>query len=317
MSLSITIIFVIILAGLFGWLALRAWRARRPLVKWPGVILAGLLAALCVVVTGSALFGLYKVYMPPVAPAPAIEVVRSPEQLNRGERLAHLCAACHSTSGKPPLDGSAENMVPPMGMLYAPNLTPSGSLRNWSDGEIIRAIREGVNQNGQALRIMPSNQYHLMSDADVHSLVAYLRSQPPAERQTPEPEVSFLNAVLIGLGIFPIGVQPPVTGPIEAPPLGPTVEHGGYLVTISGCGECHGETLQGGTSQFVPVGPNLPVIVSGWSSAEFIETMRTGVDPYGHKVDPETMPWESYAAAYTDEELEAIYEYILSLSPAE
>jgi hypothetical protein len=156
-----------------------------------------------------------------------------------------------------------------------------------------------------------------MSDTDVQSLVTYLRSQPAVERQTPEAQVSFLNAVLIGLGIFPIGVQPPVTGPVEAPPLGPTVEYGGYLVTISGCGECHGENLQGGTNQFVPTGPNLPAIVSGWSSEEFIGTMRTGVDPYGHSVNPDTMPWQSYSAAYTDDELEAIYTYILSLSPAE
>ena len=31
-----------------------------------------------------------------------------------------------------------------MGVLYATNLTPGGPLKDWTDGEIVRAIREGV-----------------------------------------------------------------------------------------------------------------------------------------------------------------------------
>jgi hypothetical protein len=45
-------------------------------------------------------------------------------------------------------------------------------------------------------------------------------------------------------------------------------------------------------------------------------TIRTGVDPYGHALDPETMPWPAYGAAFEDEELEAIYTYIRTLSLA-
>lgn len=104
---------------------------------------------------------------------------------------------------------------------------------------------------------------------------------------------------------------------MEAPDAGPTEAYGEYLVTISGCGECHGEDLRGGTSQFVPVGPNLPAIVSQWSADQFVETMRTGTDPYGNDINPERMPWQEYANAFSDDELTAIYEYILSLAPSE
>jgi hypothetical protein len=57
-------------------------------------------------------------------------------------------------------------------------------------------------------------------------------------------------------------------------------------------------------------GPNLPAIVSRWSADEFIETIRTGVNPSGNPLNPDTMPWQNFSAAYTDEELRAIYEYI-------
>jgi hypothetical protein len=52
-----------------------------------------------------------------------------------------------------------------------------------------------------------------------------------------------------------------------------------------------------------------------WSGSvgEFIETMRTGVDPYGNILQPAVMPWQNYADAFTDEKLEAIYAYVRSL----
>ena len=40
-SLILTILAILALALFFGWLAIRAWRARRPIVKWTAVILAG------------------------------------------------------------------------------------------------------------------------------------------------------------------------------------------------------------------------------------------------------------------------------------
>ena len=39
----LSLLVLVLLVVLFAWLAVRAWRARRAIVKWPGVILAGLL----------------------------------------------------------------------------------------------------------------------------------------------------------------------------------------------------------------------------------------------------------------------------------
>lgn len=314
MNLIISTVIVTGLSLFMTWLAMRAGRIKnRPMVKWPAAILAGLLAVACALVTGLALLGLYRFYLPAAAPAPAVPIAGSPAQIARGERLANLCAGCHSTTGELPLDGSAQNFSPGIGTIYAPNLTPGGPLQHWSDGEIMRAIREGIHQSGRALVLMPSDQFHVMGDGDVQALVAYLRAQPAVERQTPATQLTLLGAILVGVGVFPYSPQPPIAGPVAAPPAGATAAYGQYLVTIAGCRECHGADLRGGTSQFVPVGPNLLAILAQWSAEEFVTTIRTGVDPYGHALDPETMPWQAYAAAFGDEELAAIYAYVRTL----
>ena len=67
---------------------------------------------------------------------------------------------------------------PPVGTLYGANLTPAGEIKDWSDGEIIRAIREGVHKTGRSLIIMPSEVFRHLSDVDVQAIVAYfVRSQ--------------------------------------------------------------------------------------------------------------------------------------------
>jgi hypothetical protein len=69
MSLTMSLFLVIILTLFFGWLVTRAWRAQRAVIKWPGVVVAGLLAVLGALVAGVTLFGLYKLNTPP-APRP-------------------------------------------------------------------------------------------------------------------------------------------------------------------------------------------------------------------------------------------------------
>jgi mono/diheme cytochrome c family protein len=312
----ISIALVIALALLFGWLAVRARHARRNLVKWLGMIVSGLLAALCALVGIMALLGVYKLEAPRSNPLANIQVARSPERLARGERLAHLCASCHSSSGQLPLAGGTENFVEGLGTLVAPNLTPGGPLRDWTDGEIIRAIREGLDQRGRALLIMPAENFRYMSDDDAQALVAYLRTQPPIDHQTPDNRMNLLGTLLIGASVFPTTAQPPIAARIANPPAAVGPEHGRYLVDVSGCRSCHGANLTGGDPQgFTPVGPHLPAIAAAWSVEDFVKTIRTGVDPGGHSIDAANMPWRELSAAYSDDELRAIYVYLRTLPP--
>ncbi|MGH2592675.1 MAG: LuxR C-terminal-related transcriptional regulator [Anaerolineae bacterium] len=61
------------------------------------------------------------------------------------------------------------------------------------------------------------------------------------------------------------------------------------MVSYVGCRDCHGANLRGGGGGLTPAGPNLAV-VTGWTQDQFITTMRTGVDPGGHALDPRQMP---------------------------
>ena len=204
-------------------------------------------------------------------------------------------------------------MAGPFGTLYPPNLTPAGSVKDWTDGEIIRAIREGVDDTGRALIIMPADKFHGLSDADVQDIVAYLRSQPAVAHDLPDNSLNVLGDFALGAGMLATNQQSPITQPVIAPPAG-TREYGKYLIDFSGCQTCHGQDFGGGTNNFVAKGPPLTVIVPNWNESDFIKTIRTGSDPTGHQL-VDAMPWKQFSAAFTDAELGDIYKYLHDLKP--
>ena len=245
-----------------------------------------------------------------------LTVSSTPERIERGRYLVTAfpgCAGCHSSNpaaNPPVLDGSLVEDLKPIGDLYAPNLTPGGPLRDWGDGDIVRAIREGVDRDGRGLLLMPSDDYKHLSDEDVQSVVAYLRGQPPVQKELPTPRLTALGTVLVGTGQFPLSDQPPVRD-VAAPARGPTAAYGRYLVETSGCAACHGPNLDAqNIPQGPPPGPSLRV-VKGWTAEQFVKTLREGVDPSGHQL-AETMPWRQYGKG-SDDDLRALYEYLKSL----
>lgn len=308
------------LALVATWLAMRARRANHRLVKWVGLVLSSLLTLACTLVLGVALVGFYKINFPLHRPALTdVRVAGTPDQIARGARFGVFCALCHSPNANVPLVG--ENFSqggPPVGTLYAANLTPAGEIKDWSDGEIIRAIRDGVHKSGRALIIMPSEVFHNLSDVDVQAIVAYLRSQPATGPNTPTTKLNVIGALFIGAGLAPTSAQPPITQPIVAPAEGASADYGQYLVAILGCRLCHGENLTGGKSggPGPPAGPNLMVILTKWRVENFIQTLRTGVDPYNHTL-AEGMPWKAISAFASDTDLTAMYAYLHGLKPIE
>ena len=59
-----------------------------------------------------------------------------------------------------------------------------------------------------------------------------------------------------------------------------------------------------------PLGPDLN-LVKQWNLAEFIATMRTGIDPNGQELGKQ-MPWRQ-VGRMDDEELAVVYEYLTHL----
>ncbi len=114
------------------------------------------------------------------------------------------------------------------GDMVTENLTPGGKLAGYSDGELFRVLRYGLNQDGDLLAFMPLLPYAQLSDADTEAIIAYLRSQPPVEQPvTTGDKLTFVGAVFYGAGIF--GTPDPGTASVTAPPEGITAEYGQYV----------------------------------------------------------------------------------------
>ncbi len=323
------IIVLIVVIAVFGFLTIRAWKLKNAFLKWIGVISAGLLALLPVALLVLALIGFARLNTQYDNPVATVQVAGTPAQIARGEKLAHICSSCHSPGDELPLSGSnfaVKFDFPPVGTLYAPNLTPSGDIAEWTDGELIRAIREGVHKNGRSLLVMPSGTFRNMSDEDVQALVAYLRSQPGVGAPTPDTRFNVLGAVFMNLADFRTAQQP--VSNVTAPRAG-TPEYGKYMVDIIACGDCHGTQLEGRVDNGQPgptPGPNLTWIVPQWSEAQFMTFFNTGTKPDGTQVPMLTlasgfseprMPWPMVRAVTTDAELKDMYAYLHSLPAVE
>lgn len=132
--------------------------------------------------------------------------------------------------------------------------------------------------------------------------------------------IGFVLGGLVGLAALALGVVYLITDaqlnktyqisvkPLPIPSDPTAVARGKHLVTTVGlCGECHGDNLAG--QNLTPGGE-----LSTWTEADFMNTLRSGVNPLGRKLDPEMMPWCSLGKL-SDDELKAIWLYLQSLPP--
>ena len=323
------ILVLVVLVALFGFLATRVWRLKNGLLKWGGVVVSGLLTLIPTLLLALALVGFVKLNQHYSNPVADIKVGGSAAQIARGEQLAHICAGCHSPNVQSPLSGANFQVkfgFPPVGTLNAPNLTPSGNIKDWTDGEVIRAIREGVHKNGRSLLVMPADNFRNMSDDDVQAVVAYLRSQPAVGGPTPDNGFNVLGALFMNLSDFRTAQSS--VGHVTAPQPG-TPEYGHYMISIIGCQSCHGDHLQGRVDNGQPgppAGPNLTKLVPTWTAAQFMTFFNTGKRPDGSPVPDETlgdgtkqprMPWDEVRASTTDAELHDVYTYLHGLASVE
>ena len=197
----------------------------------------------------------------------------------------------------------------------------------WTDGEVIRAIREGIGRNNRFLVLMPSELFNGMSDEDVQAIVAYLRTLEPTENDVPEFKPSLMGRVLLSLMITP---PDRITEPVAAPPRGATAEYGEYLAnSVSPCAACHTPRVRGemerdrlwsGGADF-EVGESTiysanltrdeETGIGTWSEEDFFRAINSGVNPSG-EVLRLPMPWPQLRNM-TDDDLHAIWLHIQSV----
>jgi mono/diheme cytochrome c family protein len=205
-------------------------------------------AILLVIVIAGVPAYMYTAY-PKMRAAPEMKAPSAPEAIERGRYLAEAmtgCPACHS-----PVDESRPGEFPQAdlkfagriwpddagfpGKIIAPNITPDPEtgLGNWTDGEVVRAIREGVSRDGTPLfPFMNYPEYRTLSDDDALAIVAYLRTQKPIRRDVGRTKLDFPVNVMIRTAPRPLESSPP-----GLPASG--IERGRAMIRLMLCGDCH------------------------------------------------------------------------------
>ncbi len=293
------------------------------ILKWIGITLGVIVLLVCAGVGSVYAWAGSQLTKTVADPAHGFKAPTDSASVARGEHVVRAIAKCADCHGA---DFGGDTLIndPMMGFIWAPNLTTGkgGVLANYDDAHLEGAIRHGVRHNGQRLMVMPSNEYQLLSDEDLGTIVAYLRAQPPVDREPPGNVIKLLPRMLYAAGIFPLFPHEKVTHTTEvvaAVPVDTTVEYGRYLAD-GGCAGCHGQGYGGGA---IPGGPpdwpkpaNLtPTGIGHYSQQDFINAMRTGMRPSGVAIN-EFMPINA-TKLMTDTEIVAIYKYLKTVPPKE
>lgn len=288
-------------------------------LKWIGIILASLLGVLVIAGFVLYLMGESRLNKTYDFPASNLTLPTDEASLALGKhRVEVLCQGCHGDD----LGGIQDWFdAPPIGRIASANLTSGegGIGREFETEDYVRAVRHGINRQGKPIFMtaVPSTAH--LSDEDLAAIIAYLRTVPPVDRQNNGRNFTPVAKVMFGAGL--LGKLPAEAVShevhVSAPPPGATADFGEYLVNTNDCRICHGADLNGGNFPDPTVKKISPNLTPGgelgfWTEEQFVNTLRTGETPGGHKLDPQFMPW-NYYRKFTDEELKAIWLYLQSL----
>lgn len=305
----IGLLLLVLLTLILGALTRKAWRASRAWVKWVGTVLAGLFTIVFALLAIVGAIGTYKLYRVNNVALPQVTVDSSPEQLVRGEHLAEvLCASCHSLNGDLPLSGGknlSEDAGLPLGDIYAPNITPTGNIKDMSDTELFLLLRTGVNEEGRATAMTAVLGPRALSDEDAAAVIAFLRQSAPVQGETPKFKPSILMALLAGAGLIPLNVPTMVTM-VSAPPKDANPEYGQYVMALMDCQSCHGVNLDGNVPPPYPPAPDIRPILSALSYEQFFDLVQANASA---AQAGQVMPWK-FIARLDEVELKALYLYL-------
>jgi mono/diheme cytochrome c family protein len=224
------------------------------------------------------------------------------EEIARGKYIFGAAAGCGChTAPKQPLNAGGRKYDGPFGTVYSSNITPDPAtgIGKWTDEQIITATRAGRRPNGERLiPVHPYTVFNGMSAQDLKDVVAYLRSVPAVNRQTPAKKISvpLFESVFLPawLATFAAIENPPASAPTSG------VARGEYLTrAVSHCGECHTPrtmTMAVDNTRFLagnpkgkgPEGSAVPNItpdretgLGSWTEEQITDYLETGNKPDG------------------------------------
>lgn len=277
----------------------------------------------------------YEVNVPQVPP-----VKVTPERVERGAKIAAmLCQHCHLDRNSNSLTGLHMVEIPEFGIINAKNITndPEYGIGEWTDSELIYFIRTGIHPaTGQYVPPYMPKLVHI-SDEDINSIVAYLRSDKPevqgVKKELSPSEPSFLTKFLSFVAFKPFEYP---KAPIPDPDTTNQLEWGKYLTLYQlECYACHSKSFEtmnmlepeksegffGGGNE-IGTADGSKIIsrnltsdketgIGKWSEEQFINAVKYGIVPHGPALRPPMMPF----VQLTDSELKAIYAYMQTVPP--
>jgi mono/diheme cytochrome c family protein len=254
--------------------------------------------------------------------------------VKRGDYLVNgpmACSNCHGTRAKdfsivPGMEfAGGFHLIDPAFDVYSANITPDKDtgIGNWTDAQIVKAIREGVDDEGHIIfPPMPVPTYNNLSDDDVKAVVAYLHTLKPVHNEVPESKWN-----------VPQQAMPPAKG-LPAPPMTDKVAYGRYIATAEAhCFECHtplgpkGQpdmSKMGAGGMDITLAPGMvvrtPNITSDpetgigkWSDDDIRNALTKGVTPTGgHLSPPMPFPWFK---TMTPEDIDAVIAFVRTIPP--
>lgn len=269
--------------------------------------------------------------------------------LARGEYLANNVAGCMDCHSKRDFTKFSGPVVPGTeggggftfdeklglpGKIYGKNITPDNEtgIGTWTDDDIIKALTQGINKNGDTLfPIMPYPAFNHMAKDDLLSIIAYLRTLKPIRNKVPVRELM----MPIAMAYPGPALQASIEGNVR-PPETDKVAYGGYLVAMGDCGTCH--------SPLTPQGPDMKRRFAGgypfdmgtfkvvsanitsdtatgiglWTEEQFLNKFTQYREEKSYNFDPgkdNTIMPVTLIAHMKDEDLKAIYAYMKTVKP--
>jgi len=290
-------------------------------------------------------YGYLMFAFPKVPPPTAFKIEATPERLARGQYLNdHVvgCTTCHTKrdwtkfSGPVIADrlgaGGEGFNLGPAGQAYSMNITPA-AIGDWTDGELLRAVTQGVSKDGSPLfPLMPYPHYGAMDQEDVHAVLAYIRTLKAIENTPPPSKFNFpLNLIVRTIP------APNTFG--KRPSPDDTIAYGKYLTSAALCSDCHTPIDDRGTplpnmdfaggQEFVETGyrvraanitPDANTGIGSWTEQQFVDKFKGFENPTNatlaehERANNTVMPVTAYAGM-TREDLSAIYAYLRTLKP--
>jgi len=252
-------------------------------------------------------------------------------QLEHGAYLMNgpvACGNCHTPqTPEGPVAGmelaGGTKFEEPGFTAYAPNITPDPrtGIGNWTDDEIVAAIRDGRRPDGSTIGPpMPIALYRGLADEDVRAIVAYMRTVKPA-----------VNEVARSHYHIPLPSYGPPVKTVAAAPRSDKIVYGAYLAgPLAHCIECHSGPGPNGTSDFIkqlgaggmvfhgPWGESrasniTPNGIGHYSDADIKRAITKGVRPDGSALMP-PMAYHYYQNISASD-LDDIVAYLRTLEP--